>query len=70
VVLLAEGNAAVYSRPGITCVPVTGLEPARLEPARLTVAWRRGDRRACVSAFAQACKDAAAGLSGRRPGAG
>lgn len=63
VVLLAEGNAAVYARPGIACIPVTGLEPARL-----AVAWRRGDRRACVTAFARACRDAAA-LSGAGPGA-
>jgi DNA-binding transcriptional LysR family regulator len=63
VVLLAEGNATVYARPGIACIPVTGLEPARL-----AVAWRRGDRRACVTAFARACRDAAA-LSGAGPGA-
>ncbi|MBO0823845.1 MAG: hypothetical protein J2P27_08305 [Actinobacteria bacterium] len=57
VTLLAEGNAAVYARPGITCIPVTGLEPARL-----AIAWRRGDRRACVREFIQACRDAASDL--------
>ncbi len=65
VVLLAEGNAAVYARPGITCIPVTGLQPAQL-----AIAWRRGDHRACVTGFADACQDAAAGLSRTRPGAG
>jgi len=55
VTLLAEGNAIVYSRPGITCIPVHGLEPARL-----AVAWRRNDRRPAVQAFVGACRDAAA----------
>lgn len=55
VTLLAEGNAAVYARPGITCIPVDGLEPARL-----AIAWRRGDRRACVADFVRACREAAA----------
>jgi DNA-binding transcriptional LysR family regulator len=59
VVLLAEGNAAVYARPGITCIPVTGLEPARL-----AIAWRRGDRRACVADFVRACRDAARLVTG------
>jgi DNA-binding transcriptional LysR family regulator len=58
VVLLAEGNAAVYARPGITRIPVTGLEPARL-----AIAWRRGDRRPSVADFVRACRDAAAGLA-------
>jgi DNA-binding transcriptional LysR family regulator len=57
VTLLAEGNAAVYARPGIACIPVTGLEPARL-----AIAWRRGDRRPCVTGFVQACRDGAADL--------
>jgi len=54
VTLLAEGNATIYSRPGITCIPVTGLEPAQL-----AIAWRRGDRRAAVHDFIHACRDAA-----------
>jgi hypothetical protein len=54
VTLLAEGNAIVYSRPGITCIPVTGLEPAQL-----AVAWRHGDRRTAVHDFIHACRDAA-----------
>jgi DNA-binding transcriptional LysR family regulator len=61
VVLLAEGNAAVYARPGISCIPVTGLTPARL-----AVAWRRGDHRAYVADFVRACRDAA-GLATVRP---
>lgn len=63
VTLLAEGNAAVYARPGITCIPVTGLEPARL-----AIAWRRGDRRTCVRDFIQACRDAASDLGLGVPG--
>jgi DNA-binding transcriptional LysR family regulator len=55
VTLLAEGNAVVYSRPGITCIPVVDLEPARL-----AVAWRRPERRAAVRDFIRACRDAAA----------
>lgn len=64
VVLLAEGNAAVYARPGITCVPVTGLGAARL-----AVAWRQSDHRACVADFVRACRDAA-DLADARPGTG
>jgi DNA-binding transcriptional LysR family regulator len=55
VALLAEGNAVVYARPGITCVPVHGLGPAQL-----AVAWRADDRRIAVRAFVQACLDAVA----------
>jgi DNA-binding transcriptional LysR family regulator len=52
VTLLAEGNAVVYARPGIVCLPVTDLGPAQL-----AVAWRRNDRRHAVHAFIQACID-------------
>jgi DNA-binding transcriptional LysR family regulator len=55
VTLLAEGNATVYSRPGISCIPVTGLDPAQL-----AVAWRHGDRRTAVQSFIHACRDATA----------
>ena len=55
VVLLAEGNAIIYARPGITCIPVTGLEPAQL-----AVAWRRDDPRPATHAFVRACADAIA----------
>jgi DNA-binding transcriptional LysR family regulator len=54
ITLLAEGNAIVYSRPGIACIPVIGLEPAQL-----AVAWRHGDRRIAVQEFIHACRDAA-----------
>lgn len=57
VTLLAEGNAVVYARPGIICIPVAGLEPALL-----AVAWRRDDRRAGVHDFIAACRDAASDL--------
>jgi DNA-binding transcriptional LysR family regulator len=43
VVLLAEGNTTVYSRPGIVYRPVIDLEPCQL-----AIAWRRGDRRDAV----------------------
>ena len=54
ITLLAEGNAGIYSREWIVCIPVTGLEPARL-----AIAWRRSDRRPQVRDFVQACRDAA-----------
>ena len=54
ITLLAEGNANLYSREGIACIPVSGIEPARL-----AIAWRRGDRRPAVRDFVQACRDAA-----------
>jgi DNA-binding transcriptional LysR family regulator len=54
VTLLAEGNAGIYSREGIVCIPVRGLEPARL-----AIAWRRSDSRPAVRDFVQACLDAA-----------
>jgi DNA-binding transcriptional LysR family regulator len=41
--LIAEGNAAVYARPGIVYRPVLDLEPCQL-----AVAWRRDDRRKVV----------------------
>jgi DNA-binding transcriptional LysR family regulator len=43
VVLIAEGNTTVYTRPGIVYRPVLDLEPCQL-----AIAWRRGDRRAAV----------------------
>jgi DNA-binding transcriptional LysR family regulator len=52
--LVAEGNAAIYSRPGLACVPVVDLDPARL-----AIAWRRDDGRAVVRAFVEACLDLA-----------
>ncbi|MBG0822592.1 LysR family transcriptional regulator [Planomonospora sp. ID91781] len=49
VALIAEGNASLYSRPGVVYRPVSGLPPARL-----AVAWRRGDHRPQVRAFLDA----------------
>ena len=54
--LVAEGNAVIYARPGIVCIPVNGLPPAQL-----AVAWRRPDRRHAVRSFTEACRDAVAG---------
>jgi len=54
ITLLAEGNADIYSREGIVCIPVSGLGPAQL-----AIAWRRGDRRPAVRDFVQACREAA-----------
>ena len=54
ITLLAEGNVGIYSREGIVCIPVSSLEPARL-----AIAWRRGDRRAAGRDFVQACREAA-----------
>jgi DNA-binding transcriptional LysR family regulator len=60
VALVSEGNALVYDRPGIVCVPVTDLAPAQL-----AVGWRRNDPRRTVRSFADACTDAAHALLSR-----
>jgi DNA-binding transcriptional LysR family regulator len=57
VALVAEGNAVVYNRPGIVCVPVSDLGPAQL-----AVGWRRNDPRHAVRSFVDACTDAADAL--------
>jgi DNA-binding transcriptional LysR family regulator len=62
ITLLAEGNADIYARERIVCIPVSGLEPARL-----AIAWRRGDRRPAVRDFVQACREAA-GIADRTSG--
>jgi DNA-binding transcriptional LysR family regulator len=54
VVLVAEGNAALYKRPGMVYRPVTGLPPGQL-----AIAWREGDVSPQVTAFVDALKDAA-----------
>ena len=59
ITLLAEGNADIYSREGIVCIPVSDLEPARL-----AIAWRCGDRGPVIRDFIQACRDAAGTQSG------
>jgi DNA-binding transcriptional LysR family regulator len=55
VVLLAEGNATVYARPGLVYRPVLDLSPCQL-----AIAWRRGDRRAAVREFVKAAVEVAA----------
>jgi DNA-binding transcriptional LysR family regulator len=55
VVLLAEGNVSVYDRPGVVCLPVIGVQPSRL-----AIAWRRGERRAAVREFVAAAVEVAA----------
>jgi DNA-binding transcriptional LysR family regulator len=62
VTLLAEGNAIVYSRPGITCIPVRDLPPAQL-----AVAWRRDDNRPAIKDFVRACRDARLNAIARHP---
>ncbi|MFI6325644.1 LysR family transcriptional regulator [Nonomuraea sp. NPDC050556] len=52
IVLLSEGNAGLYKRPGVTFRPVQGLTPAQL-----AIAWRRGDLRAHVATFVEALKE-------------
>lgn len=49
IVLLAAGNAAIYQRPGIGAVPVTGLSPCEL-----AVAWRPADHRPVIRDFVDA----------------
>jgi DNA-binding transcriptional LysR family regulator len=49
IVLLAAGNAAIYQRPGILTIPVTGLPPCQL-----AVAWNTGDHRPVIRDFISA----------------
>jgi DNA-binding transcriptional LysR family regulator len=55
VVLLSAGNARIYQRPGVRCVPVIDLTPSELAVAR-----RRDDRRNPVRAFVAAAVAASA----------
>jgi hypothetical protein len=48
--LIAESNAAIYARPGVTAVPGEDLGPAGF-----AVAWRRNDRRKLVHSFVDVC---------------
>ncbi|WP_067483284.1 LysR family transcriptional regulator [Actinomadura hibisca] len=52
IVLLAAGNAAIYQRPGVRAIPVTGLSPSEL-----AVAWNTGDHRPAVRDFVAALPD-------------
>ncbi|GAA3201243.1 LysR family transcriptional regulator [Nonomuraea roseoviolacea] len=49
IVLLAEGNAEIYRRPGIMTIPVTGLSPSVL-----ALAWRAGDHRGIIRDLVEA----------------
>ncbi|MEV4568683.1 LysR substrate-binding domain-containing protein [Nonomuraea sp. NPDC049419] len=51
VVLVAEGNAELYRRPGVTYRPVSGLPPGEL-----AIAWRERDARPQVMAFVDALR--------------
>jgi len=53
-------QARIYARQGIVCIPVSGLEPARL-----AVAWRRDDKRPAVREFVRACRDASGPAAAR-----
>jgi DNA-binding transcriptional LysR family regulator len=50
VVLVAEGNAAIYQREEVVCRPVTGLPPSEL-----AVVWRAEDSRRAVAVFVESC---------------
>ncbi|GAA3256402.1 LysR family transcriptional regulator [Nonomuraea helvata] len=54
VVLVAEGNATLYNRPGLVYRPVTGLPPGEL-----AIAWREEDRSPQVAAFINALRQVA-----------
>lgn len=53
IVLLSEGNAEIYRRPGIGVTPVTGIEPAVM-----AIAWRKDDQRAAIRDFVEAAASA------------
>jgi DNA-binding transcriptional LysR family regulator len=55
VVLLAEGNAELYSRPGIVSRTVVDLTPAEL-----AIAWRANDDRSIIDEFVKAATAAVA----------
>jgi DNA-binding transcriptional LysR family regulator len=50
VVLVSAGNARIYRRDDVVCLPVAGLSPSRL-----AVVWRTADDRKAVRVFADAC---------------
>ncbi len=53
IILLSEGNAELYARPGIVTRPVVDLGPAEL-----AVAWRAGDPRPVIREFGEAARRA------------
>jgi len=52
VVLVAEGNAAIYQREDIVTIPVTDLPPSEL-----ALAWRAGVRNNAVRDFVEAARE-------------
>lgn len=50
VALLAAGNADIYRRDDVVCLPVPDLPPCEL-----AVMWRAGDRRRAVRLVAETC---------------
>ncbi|MDT7580649.1 MAG: hypothetical protein QOK35_1913 [Pseudonocardiales bacterium] len=50
VALLAAGNADIYRRDDVVCLPVPGLPPCEL-----AVMWRSGDRREAVQVVTETC---------------
>jgi DNA-binding transcriptional LysR family regulator len=55
VMLLSSGNAKLYARPGIVCIPVTDLAPAQI-----AIAWRAADSRTVIQEFARVAESAPA----------
>jgi hypothetical protein len=58
-VLLSAGNAAIYLRPGVVAVPVTGLTPSRL-----ALVWRTDDRRSIIRDLIACCPTVDAATTG------
>jgi DNA-binding transcriptional LysR family regulator len=52
IVLLASGNAAIYQRPEVRAVPVTGLPPSEL-----ALAWRSDDHRSVIRDLVESLPD-------------
>ncbi|MEV0848520.1 LysR family transcriptional regulator [Streptomyces sp. NPDC049954] len=70
IVLLAEGNARLYRRPGMGAIAVTGLGPSEL-----ALAWRRDDHRPLLRDLLRCLPEveaghAAGGEGASRPGVG
>jgi len=58
VVLLAAGNAPLFTLGGVTTRPVRGISPSRF-----ALAWRRDAAGALVRAYAAACRQVVAGAA-------
>jgi DNA-binding transcriptional LysR family regulator len=55
IALLAAGNASIYRRDSVTCIPVDGVPSAEL-----AIVWRSDDKRTVVSDFVHSCLDTVA----------